>query len=350
MGALFLLKGLVTVAYLLLLLLGKVLLKCWMNSLRIVCDGDVQNMLTLAKSFGIDHINVLIQTRSDGLGVGCGLADSSNVSDCDNSEGLMYDMEDRADLLPLYCLHKSKMFLSAGLAYAAHPPDGLVVRNEKRLRVGHQLPGGIAMQLSRTTHLVTSIWNSINKLVRFKGDLLAATTKDGNQGLGLHFSKCYCPFFQFHHTVTIHIQQHMSHIGLINTSASCTFSNRQFPQSTPTVFLSTHHTFCLLHLEMNLRDQMKYVNVDQKIGLMCKLQECAYARTIKILKQCSPTVVGNFLKDLHPKHWANAYFRYRMVRCSLMQPSRSTIGFEKLVISPLLSWWMQLGVKSWSKW
>lgn len=62
---------------------------------------------------------------------------------------------------------------------------------------------------------------------------------------------------------------------------------------------------------------MKYVNVDQKIGLMCKLQECAYARTvpsfnqkIKILKQCSPTVVGNFLKDLHPKHWANAYFRY----------------------------------------
>lgn len=55
--------------------------------------------------------------RSDGLGVGCGLADSSNVSDCDNSEGLMYDMEDRADLLPLYCLHKSKMFLSAELAY-----------------------------------------------------------------------------------------------------------------------------------------------------------------------------------------------------------------------------------------
>ncbi|KAL7213347.1 hypothetical protein ACSBR2_015965 [Camellia fascicularis] len=66
---------------------------------------------------------------------------------------------------------------------------------------------------------------------------------------------------------------------------------------------------------MNLRDRMKYVNADHKIRLMRKLEECAYAPTtasfnqkIEILKQCSPAVIGNFLKDLHPKNWANAYF------------------------------------------
>ncbi|XP_028075410.1 uncharacterized protein LOC114277679 [Camellia sinensis] len=51
---------------------------------------------------------------------------------------------------------------------------------------------------------------------------------------------------------------------------------------------------------------------------MRKLRECAYAPTvtsfnqkIDVLKQRSPVVVGNFLKDLHPQHWANAYFRGR---------------------------------------
>lgn len=63
---------------------------------------------------------------------------------------------------------------------------------------------------------------------------------------------------------------------------------------------------------------MKYVNADQKIGLMRKLRECVYAPTvnsfnqkIEILKQCSPTIVGNFLKDLDPKHWSNAYLSGR---------------------------------------
>ncbi|KAI8007272.1 hypothetical protein LOK49_LG07G01697 [Camellia lanceoleosa] len=44
-------------------------------------------------------------------------------------------------------------------------------------------------------------------------------------------------------------------------------------------------------------------------------EECAYAPTIpsynqkiEVLKECSPAVVDNFLKDLHPSHWANAYF------------------------------------------
>ncbi|KAL7238077.1 hypothetical protein ACSBR2_004219 [Camellia fascicularis] len=67
---------------------------------------------------------------------------------------------------------------------------------------------------------------------------------------------------------------------------------------------------------MNLRDRMKYVNASQKIGLMRKLRECAYAPTVNcfnekmdVLKKCSPAVIEGFMKDLDPKHWSNAYFK-----------------------------------------
>lgn len=85
-------------------------------------------------------------------------------------------------------------------------------------------------------------------------------------------------------------------------------------QSMPIIFHSAHHAFCLLHFQMNLRDRMKYVNASHKVGLMRKLQEYAYAPTIpsynqkiEVLKECS-AVIENFLKDLHPSHWATAYF------------------------------------------
>ncbi|KAL7177732.1 hypothetical protein ACSBR2_030991 [Camellia fascicularis] len=67
---------------------------------------------------------------------------------------------------------------------------------------------------------------------------------------------------------------------------------------------------------MNLRDRMKYVNASHKIGLMRKLRECAYApivtcfnEKLEVLKKANPAVIEDFMKDLHPKHWSNAYFR-----------------------------------------
>lgn len=158
-------------------------------------------------------------------------------------------------------------------------------------------------------------------------------------------------------------------------------------QSMSTVFLLAHYAFYLLHLKMNLRDWTKYVNTEHKIGLMQKLRECAYAPTItsfnhkiEILKQWSPTVIGNFLKDLYPQHLANTYFRYvfflhhvypifictvpfeckwlalllivgvvGMVRCGLMLPNLSTTRVVKLDIFPSFSWLMQFMGKSWNK-
>ncbi|KAL7164611.1 hypothetical protein ACSBR2_040497 [Camellia fascicularis] len=55
--------------------------------------------------------------RSSGSNIEKGVADCNSVDVFDIDDGLTYGMEDRTDLLPLYCPHNSKTFLSAGWAY-----------------------------------------------------------------------------------------------------------------------------------------------------------------------------------------------------------------------------------------
>ncbi|KAF5932725.1 hypothetical protein HYC85_028896 [Camellia sinensis] len=76
---------------------------------------------------------------------------------------------------------------------------------------------------------------------RFKGNLFTATTKDGNQGIAI-------------------LQQVLE---VVDGTRMLTFifdRNVGLLQSMPFVFPSAHHAFCLLHLQMNLRDRMKFVN------------------------------------------------------------------------------------------
>lgn len=142
---------------------------------------------------------------------------------------------------------------------------------------------------------------------RFKGTLLAATAKDGNQGL---FSVAFAIVDSENTCNWKWFLRHLSEvIGYSKTLTFVSDCNAGLVQSMRTIFPTAHHAFCLLHLQMNLRDHMKYVNADQKNGLMRKLRECAYAPTVNsfnqkidILLQCSPVVVGNFLKDLEPQH------------------------------------------------
>ncbi|KAL7207328.1 hypothetical protein ACSBR1_029313 [Camellia fascicularis] len=59
-----------------------------------------------------------------------GVADCHDVNVCDVDDVLTYDMEDRADLLPLYCPYKTKMFLSAGWAYGITHVDQIFCGRE----------------------------------------------------------------------------------------------------------------------------------------------------------------------------------------------------------------------------
>ncbi|KAL7162250.1 hypothetical protein ACSBR2_042683 [Camellia fascicularis] len=149
---------------------------------------------------------------------------------------------------------------------------------------------------------------------RFKGNLFTATAKDVNQGL---FPVAFAivdsensanwEWFLRNLKEVVGGRQTLTfisdrHVGLLH--------------SMPIIFPSAHHAYCLLHFQMNLWDRMKYVNASHKIGLMLKLRECAYAPTVtcfneklEVLKKANPAVIEDFMKDLNPKHWCNAYFR-----------------------------------------
>ncbi|XP_028109234.1 uncharacterized protein LOC114307944 [Camellia sinensis] len=149
---------------------------------------------------------------------------------------------------------------------------------------------------------------------RFKGNLLAAIVKDGNQGL---FPVAFVVVDSENAANWEWFLQNLKQV--IGGDRTLTFISDRHAgllQSMLNIFPSAHHAYCLLHLQMNLRDHLKYVNATHKIGLMRKLRECGYASIVDcfiekmdVLKKCSPAVIEGFMKDLDPKHLANAYFR-----------------------------------------
>ncbi|KAL7251455.1 hypothetical protein ACSBR1_013314 [Camellia fascicularis] len=431
------------------------------------CDDDVRNMLLLAKSFRLDHMDAIIQVRDNGSGSQCGVTVSHDDGECKTMDLQTADMEDRTNLLATYCPHQTKTFLSTGCAFGsthvgqtflegAHefrtfkyvkndairvtamrkfvtstvcgwlvharvsPSNGImslkrffsvhsygaVVQTYRNPQTGSDLVSDVIVGRMREQPLTRSMdvvfnmkdgygldisyrvaWLGVEKARsevfgdhamsfdqlrwysdvvmennphsyinldfdeqmgrfvryfiafracingfngcrllpfldstflkgRFNGTLLAAIAKDRNQGL---FPVAFAIVDSENSSNWEWFLHHLAEV--VDSSRNLTFvsdSNLGLIQSMPIVFPAAHHAFCLLHLHINLRDQMKYVNANQKVGLMWKLHECTYAPTvtsfnhkIEILKQCSPAVVGNFLQDLHPQHRANMYFRGR---------------------------------------
>ncbi|XP_028124405.1 uncharacterized protein LOC114321440 [Camellia sinensis] len=151
---------------------------------------------------------------------------------------------------------------------------------------------------------------------RFKGFLLAATAKDGNQGL---FPLAYAIVDSENHTNWGWFLQHLANV--VPNDRTLTFvSNRnvRLMEAMPTFFPTSHHAFCLQHLQRNLRDKLRNVNSMHRIGLVNKFQKCAYAPTITTFnqkadefQQSGKAIATKFLADAYPQHWANAFFRGR---------------------------------------
>ncbi|GMP61938.1 hypothetical protein CsSME_00024218 [Camellia sinensis var. sinensis] len=83
------------------------------NKFMVVFYEDVRNMWCLAKSFGLDHIDVLIKKCDLIVGVNNSKGVFTGDSGSRLDSGRMSDFDDRTDLLPSYCPHRSKSFLSA---------------------------------------------------------------------------------------------------------------------------------------------------------------------------------------------------------------------------------------------
>ncbi|XP_028078013.1 uncharacterized protein LOC114279923 [Camellia sinensis] len=102
------------------------------NKFKVDSDDDVNNMFSLAKSFGLEHIDVLVQTRCyrsvvDGCVIDARIDEVGDNNDSNNS-----DMEEWTDLLPLSCTYKS---CPRGGRLVLHMLDNFLVAGANEFRM-----------------------------------------------------------------------------------------------------------------------------------------------------------------------------------------------------------------------
>ncbi|XP_028125040.1 uncharacterized protein LOC114321977 [Camellia sinensis] len=168
----------------------------------------------------------------------------------------------------------------------------------------------------RNTHptVVPDVEKKSFKQGRFRGNLLAATGKDGNQGF---FPVCFAVVGSENQDNWHWFLEHLSRI--VSPERNVTFvSNRNLGlvEVLPKVFPMAFHAYCLYHLKMNLWHHLRGMFRRLKEKLITLFGKCAYAPTEKIFHQCLVELkiedglrVEKFLDDIPYDHWSNAYFR-----------------------------------------
>ncbi|XP_028113436.1 uncharacterized protein LOC114311482 [Camellia sinensis] len=123
---------------------------------------------------------------------------------------------------------------------------------------------------------------------RHKGCLLAATAKDGNQGI-----------LTPERDIAFVTDRHG---GLLKALAE--------------VFPFSSHSFCLMHLKTNLKTYLLVKSREFKEYLLTLFSRCAYAPTIELFNELFEEFKGHcgrsvekFLEDLPNECWCNAYFQ-----------------------------------------
>ncbi|KAF5934042.1 hypothetical protein HYC85_030213, partial [Camellia sinensis] len=149
----------------------------------------------------------------------------------------------------------------------------------------------------------------------YKGHLLAATSKDGNQGLiPLAFAIVDA---ENQDNWMWFLSQLLKAVG---SGRRLTFvSDRQHGllDALSVVFPNAHHAYCLNHLKRNLIDKLVGLRTNYKLCLMKILVKCAYAPTVasfqhymeKLRRIAGNGRVDSMLDGLQNDKWANAFFR-----------------------------------------
>ncbi|KAL7233265.1 hypothetical protein ACSBR1_016986 [Camellia fascicularis] len=153
---------------------------------------------------------------------------------------------------------------------------------------------------------------------RRKGCLLAATTKDGNQGI-----------LTLERDIVFVTDRHG---GLLKALAE--------------VFSFSSHSFCLMHLKTNLKTYLSVKSRESKEYLLTLFSRCAYAPTIELFNELFEEFKGRcghsiekFLEDLPNECWCNAYFqgkRYGEMCTNAAESFNSWIRDERHLFSTSL--------------
>ncbi|XP_028059386.1 uncharacterized protein LOC114263087 [Camellia sinensis] len=150
---------------------------------------------------------------------------------------------------------------------------------------------------------------------RYKGHLLAATSKDGNQGL---FPLAFAIVDAENQDNWMWFLSQL--LKAVGSGRRLTFvSDRQHGllDALSVVFPNAHHAYCLNHLKRNLIDKLVGLRTNYKLCLMKILVKCAYAPTVasfqhymeKLRRIAGNGRVDSMLDGLQNDKWANAFFR-----------------------------------------
>ncbi|KAL7204783.1 hypothetical protein ACSBR2_017819 [Camellia fascicularis] len=304
---------------------------------RQICGTDTGQCLFVLQDPGIRSVENLVPNDDD-------RCDSPHFQICGFKRGVgITPIKVDVDLLPNYCPHEEKTFLSVPWAnvvekarsefFGAHSASFDQLRWYSEAVMEHN--PGTYINIDCDEHDNRFEWYFISFKAcidgfkhcrpllfldgtflkgRFKGNLLTATTKDGNRGL---FPIAFAIIGSENTTNWSWFLQHLW--SALDEDMTLTFiSDRHVGliESMPIIFPTIHHAFCLQHLQRNLRDKLKYMNNLHRIGLIAKFNNCAYAPTVTVFEdmvgkftKSGKAITTGFLQDLPPQHWANAYFR-----------------------------------------
>ncbi|XP_028121256.1 uncharacterized protein LOC114318534 [Camellia sinensis] len=137
---------------------------------------------------------------------------------------------------------------------------------------------------------------------RFKGNLLTATGKDGNQE-----NQDNWRWFLEHLSTIVSLERDIIFVS---------DRNLRLVEVLSKVFPMAFHAYCLYHLKMYLGHHLRGMFLGLKEKLITLFGKCAYAPTEEAFHQClvelkieGGSKVEKFLDDIPYDHWSNVYFQ-----------------------------------------
>ncbi|KAL2486355.1 MuDR family transposase [Abeliophyllum distichum] len=149
---------------------------------------------------------------------------------------------------------------------------------------------------------------------RFKGILLSATAKNGNQGL---YPLAYAVVDSENYDNWLWFLEQLR--SIVQSNRELTFvsdRNVGLMEALPKAFPTSNHFFCLQHLKGNLRDKFSGGGFSNSYRerMVWLFRECAHAPTIalfnqklEVLKREGGAIVQRFLDGLPFENWSNAH-------------------------------------------
>ncbi|XP_028051169.1 uncharacterized protein LOC114255816 [Camellia sinensis] len=150
---------------------------------------------------------------------------------------------------------------------------------------------------------------------RYKGNLLATTSKDGNQGV---FPLAFAIVDAENQDNWMwFLSQLLKAVGSSRRLTFVTDRQHGLLDALSVVFPNAHHAYCLNHLKRNLIEKLVGFRTNYKLSLIKILVKCAYVSTVASFQHYMEKlrrIVGNgrvdsMLDGLQNDKWANAFFK-----------------------------------------